>query len=119
MGKWNLDILYTGFDTEEYKSDLQRLEALIPELCAIADGYANMSAEEFLTKYIKTNEELSETIEKLAIYANLRYSANTRDTDAASMLGRIMQMMSATAAPGAVIEKAISEIEDLEEAPKP
>ena len=115
MGKWNLDILYTGFDTEEYKSDLQRLEALIPELCAIADGYANMSAEEFLTKYIKTNEELSETIEKLAIYANLRYSANTRDTDAASMLGRIMQMMSATAAPGAVIEKAISEIEDLEE----
>ena len=115
MGKWNLDILYTGFDTDEYKSDLQRLEALIPELCAIADGYANMSAEEFLTKYIKTNEELSETIEKLAIYANLRYSANTRDTDAASMLGRIMQMMSATAAPGAVIEKAISEIEDLEE----
>jgi len=115
MGKWNLDILYTGFDTEEYKSDLKRLEALIPELCAIADGYANMSAEEFLTKYIKTNEELSETIEKLAIYANLRYSANTRDTDAASMLGRIMQMMSATAAPGAVIEKAISEIDDLEE----
>lgn len=115
MGKWNLDILYTGFDTEEYKNDLCKLEALIPELSAIAEGYANMSAEEFLTKYIKTNEELSETIEKLAIYANLRYSANTRDTDAASMLGRIMQMMSATAAPGAVIEKAISEIEDLEE----
>ena len=115
MGKWNLDILYTGFDTEEYKSDLCKLEALIPELSDIAGGCHNMSAADFLTKYIKTNEELTELIEKLAIYANLRYSANTRDTDAASMLGRIMQMMSATAAPAAVIEKAISEIENLEE----
>ena len=115
MGKWNLDILYTGFDTEEYKSDLCKLEALIPELSDIAGGCHNMSAADFLTKYIKTNEELTELIEKLAIYANLRYSANTRDTDAASMLGRIMQMMSATAAPVAVIEKAISEIDNLEE----
>ena len=115
MGKWNLDILYTGFDTEEYKNDLCKLEALIPELSDIAGGCHNMSAADFLTKYIKTNEELTELIEKLAIYANLRYSANTRDTDAASMLGRIMQMMSATAAPVAVIEKAISEIDNLEE----
>ena len=89
MGKWNLDILYTGFDTEEYKNDLCKLEALIPELSDIAGGCHNMSAADFLTKYIKTNEELTELIEKLAIYANLRYSANTRDTDAASMLGRI------------------------------
>jgi pepF/M3 family oligoendopeptidase len=115
MGKWNLDILYTGFDTEEYKNDLCKLEALIPELNAIADGYGTMPRAEFITKYIKMNEELSELVEKLAIYANLRYSANTRDTDAASMLGRIMQMISATAAPVAVIEKAISEIENLEE----
>ncbi|MBQ7344314.1 MAG: M3 family oligoendopeptidase [Clostridia bacterium] len=115
MGKWNLDILYTGFDTEEFKADLERLEALIPELSNIADDHGNMPSGDFLTKYIKTNEELSELVEKLAIYANLRYSANTRDTDAASMLGRIMQMMSATAAPAAVIEKAISEIENLEE----
>ena len=115
MGKWNLDILYTGFDTEEYKNDLCKLEALIPELSDIAGCCHNMSAADFLTKYIKTNEELTELIEKLAIYANLRYSANTRDTDAASMLGRIMQMMSATAAPVAVIEKAISEIDNLEE----
>ena len=115
MGKWNLDILYTGFDSEEYKNDLARLEALLPKLAAIAEGCGKMSSADFLTEFIRTNEELSELVEKLAIYANLRYSANTRDTDAASMLGRIMQMMSATAAPSAVIEKAISEIDNLEE----
>ena len=115
MGKWNLDILYTGFDTEEYKNDLQRLEELIPELSRVAEKSRELSASEFLTEYIKVNEEITELVEKLAIYANLRYSANTRDTDAASMLGRIMQSMSMTAAPAAVIENTISEIENLED----
>ena len=115
MGKWNLDILYKGFDTEEFKTDFARLEKLIPELATFAQGCKELPASEFLTEYIRRNEEISELVEKLAIYANLRYSANTRDTDAASMLGRIMQMISATAAPTAQIEKAISEIENLDE----
>ena len=115
MEKWNLDILYTGFETEEYKNDLARMNELIPELAALAKDSKEMTAAELLTAYVKKSEELNELIEKLAIYANLRYSANTRDTDAASMLGIIMQSMSATAAPVAVIEKAISEIENLDE----
>ena len=115
MGKWNLDILYKGFDTEEFKNDYANLEKLIPELSAFAESCKELPAGEFLTEYIKKNEAISELVEKLAIYANLRYSANTRDTDAASMLGRIMQMISGTAAPTAQIEKAISEIENLDE----
>ena len=114
MGKWNLDILYTGFDTVEYQNDLKRLKELIPELIAFADECKNMKADQLLTEYVKKSEEMSELIEKLAIYANLRSSANTRDTEAASMLGILMQSMSATAAPNAIIEKAISEIEDLD-----
>ena len=114
MGKWNLDILYKGFDTDEYKSDLQKLEELIPSLATLAEKKDTMKAEEFLTEYVRTNEQINELVEKLAIYANLRYSANTRDTDAASMIGRIMQSLSETAAPIAQIEKAISEISDLE-----
>ena len=114
MGKWNLDILYTGFDTEEYKNDLARMNELIPELVTLANECKNMSAKQLLCEYVKGSEQMSELVEKLAIYANLRYSANTRDTEAASMLGIIMQSMSATAAPNAVIEKAISEIDDLD-----
>ena len=114
MGKWNLDILYTGFDTEEYANDYKQLESLVPELTALADKCKDMPAAEFLVGYIKLSEQITDLTEKLAIYANLRYSANTRDTDAASWLGRIMQLMSATAAPTAVVEKAISEIEDLD-----
>ena len=114
MGKWNLDVLYTGFDCEEYVNDYNKLESLLPELSAMAEKCKEMPAGEFLSAHVRLNEEINALVGKLVIYANLRYSANTRDTEAASWVGRIMQMLSATAAPNAVIEKAISEIEDLE-----
>ena len=114
MGKWNLDVLYTGFDCEEYVNDYNKLESLLPELSAMAEKCKEMPAGEFLSAHVRLNEEINALVGKLVIYANLRYSANTRDTEAASWVGIIMQMLSATAAPNAVIEKAISEIEDLE-----
>ncbi len=115
MGKWNLDILYTGFDTPEFTADLDRLPRLIAELERFAKGAHELDKTTLLTEYIRMSEELSELINKLAIYANLRYSANTRDTEAASMLGRIMAMASSTAAPNARLNKIISQIGNIEE----
>ena len=115
MGKWNLDILYTGFDTPEFTADLDRLPRLIAELESFAKGAHELDKTTLLTEYIRMSEELSELINKLAIYANLRYSANTRDTEAASMLGRIMAMASSTAAPNARLNKIISQIGNIEE----
>ena len=114
MGTWDLSILYDGFDTEKYQADYKRLEALVPELAALADNAKGMDTATLLCEFIRLNEEISNLVEKLAIYANLRYSANTRDNEAASMLGRIMALMSATAAPSATLNKIISEIGDLE-----
>ena len=45
MGKWNLDILYTGFDTEEYSNDYKRLEEVIPALSDLADKCKDMCCE--------------------------------------------------------------------------
>ena len=104
-----------GFDTEEFKSDMESMKDAASKLAALANEAENLDAKELLTKYVKTNEELSELVEKLAIYANLRYSANTRDTDASSMLGVIMSTLSSTAGPSAALNKAISEIDNIEE----
>ena len=114
MGTWDLSILYNGFDTEEYKNDMTKMEKLVGEYSNLANEAKSLSSGELVTKYVKLNEALTELVEKLAIYASLRTSANTRDNEAASMLGRIMSITSATAAPTAIIEKAISEIADLE-----
>ena len=115
MGTWNLDILYTGFDTVEFKNDMDRLNETIPEYIALSEKASTLSPKELLTEYVRLSEELSELSEKIGIYASLRTSANTRDSEAASMLGRLMAATSATAAPSAVIEKVISEIPNLEE----
>ena len=115
MGKWNLDILYTGFDTEEYAHDFNKLKELVPALTELSRECGDLPADRFLTDYVNLSEEINTLVSKLVIYANLRYSANTRDTDAASWVGRIMQMMSETASPIARIEKAISEIDNLED----
>ncbi|MBQ2794109.1 MAG: M3 family oligoendopeptidase [Clostridia bacterium] len=114
MGTWDLTILYDGFDTAEYKNGMARLEELIGEYTDLASTLSALSPAELVLKYVRLSESLSDLVGRLAIYANLRMSANTRDSEAASMLGRIMSLTSATAAPTAVIEKAISEIEDLE-----
>ncbi len=114
MGTWDLSILYDGFDTPEYRADLQKLGELAPELAALAGRVGELAPADLVTEYIRLNEALSELTEKLAIYASLRSSANTRDSEANSMLGRIMALTSTLSAPSAVIEKAISEIDDLE-----
>lgn len=115
MGTWDLSILYTSFDTEEYKNDMTKMEALVGEYSALAAEVHTIAPVLLVTKYVRLSEALSTLTSKLGIYASLRTSANTRDSEAASMLGRIMATTSGTAAPTAVIEKAISEIENLEE----
>ena len=115
MGTWNLDILYTGFDTEEFKSDMQKMEAATQNVATFAKEAKGLDAKELLVKYIEVNEELNHLANKVAIYANLRYSANTRDNEAASMLGVIMSTLSSTAAPFASLEKTISEIDNIAE----
>ena len=115
MGTWDLTILYNGFDTEEYKNDMTKMEGLVAEYSALAAEINTLTPAELVVKYVKLSEAFSELVEKLAIYASLRTSANTRDNEAASMLGRIMSITSATAAPTAIIEKAISEIDNLEQ----
>ncbi len=114
MGTWNLDILYKGFDTEEFSADMSRLEALIPEIARLAEGCKDLGSVTLIKEYLRLSTECNELVSKLAIFCNLKYSANTRDTDAASMLGRIMSLVSMTAAPFAVLDKSIAEISELE-----
>ena len=115
MGRWNLDILYTGFDTPEFLGDMESLGALVKDFEDFAGGADKLNTKELLLGFIKKNEALSNVISKLAIYANLRYSADTRDSDAASMLGRIMASASALAAPSAKLNNLIASVEDLDD----
>ena len=113
--QWDLSILYNGFDTPEFKADMAAFDAAIAEVIAFSSNLSSVTAEELLLSYIETSTKLSSLAEKLIIYANLRYSANTADTEAASTMGVLMGKLSATAAPSAAVNKAIAKIENIEQ----
>jgi len=112
---WDLTILYKGFDDAEFESDVKALSAVIKDLNKLSLEAENMAHAELLTKYVELNERLSNYASKLIIYCNLRYSANTADNEASSNMGRLMGMLSATAAPSARLSKIIAAYNDLEE----
>lgn len=113
--QWDLSILYNGFDDPNYAADMAKLDEKIAEVSAFAAEAASIGAEELLLKYVELNTAITTLAEKLIIYANLRYSANTSDVEAASTMGVLMGKLSAIAAPSAAVDKVIAKIENIEE----
>ena len=113
--QWDLSILYNGFDTPEFKADMAAFDAAIAEVIAFTENLSSITPEELLVGYINLETKVSSLAEKLIIYANLRYSANTADTEAASTMGVLMGKLSAIAAPSAAANKAIASIENIEQ----
>ena len=112
--EWNLDILYAGFDDPKYSEDIELVTKEIEALSALAGGIANMGEATLVSEYVAISERLNLLASKVGIFANLKYSANTKNTEAASAFGRLMGMLSATAAPSTKISQAIAEISDLD-----
>ncbi len=114
-GQWNLEVLYKGFDDPQYVADFAKMEALLRDFAAFSEGLEKMEPAEGLRQSIAKQEELEETIMKLVSYASLRQSANTRDSDAGSQMGRIMAAYSAVAAPMAKVKDWTSKLPNLME----
>ena len=113
--QWDLTILYNGFDDPKFASDMAEFDKNIADVIAFAEGASALAPTELLLKHIELESGVSSLAEKLFIYANLRYSANTADTEAASTMGVLMGKLSAIAAPSAAVNKAIAKIENIEE----
>ena len=101
--QWDLTILYNGFDDPKMAEDMTAFDKAIADVIAFSESLDALGAEELLLKHIALETEISNLAEKLFIYANLRYSANTADSEAASIVGVLMGKLSATAAASAAI----------------
>ncbi len=111
---WDLSVLYSGFDDAAYSDDIEMLESTVSELSRCAAEAGELAHVDLLQKYISLSERLNFVGGKLFQYANLRYSVNTKDPDAANAVGRIMGIFSGTAAPNAAISKIIAGYDELD-----
>lgn len=112
---WNLSTIYTGFDDPRFEEDLKASEAKIADYAAFAEQLAVLRPLDGLKNGIALEEEISCLVGKLGLYCTLRQSADTRDTEAVSQLGRLMGICSAVAAPEAAFHEWAAGLPDLME----
>ena len=110
---WNLDTLYSGFDDPAFSEDQDLLEKTLAEFTAFTQDLSSKDAAQALVKGIELLEEISVLVEKLATYAVLRQTADTRDASVSSRVGQIMNLASAGAAPEAAFKDWASQLPDL------
>ena len=112
---WNLDPIYKGFEDPAFEKDMQCLRQTAEQFNAFAAQLDEVSALEGLKKGIAFEEQLTGLLMKLAVYAQLRQSTNTRDSECGSRLGQIMQLLSATAGAEALWKQWAAKLPELME----
>ena len=110
---WNLDVIYRGFDDPAFAADMEKLEKLVKDYAAFAGELDEQTPLDGLKKGIALEEALTVLTAKLGEYASLRQSVNTRDAEAGSRLGQVMQRISGAAGTQAQWREWVSKIPDL------
>ena len=110
---WNLDVIYRGFDDPAFAADMEKLGQLVKDYAAFAGELDEQAPLDGLKKGIALEEALTVLTAKLGEYASLRQSVNTRDAEAGSRLGQVMQRISGAAGAQAQWREWVSKIPDL------
>ena len=92
MYDWDLEKIYKGIDSKEYKNDFKELELLIEKMnnYSFPNG-KNLSA---IKDAIMMSERLEELANFLAGYLSLRLSVNTEDLEALKQMAKIEKLFS-------------------------
>ena len=112
---WNLSVIYQGFEDPRYEEDLAALKAKAADYAAATVDLSQGDALENLKACIALEEEITILANTLAEYAMLRQSADARDAQAGSQIGRVMSVISALAAPQAAFKDWASKLPNLME----
>lgn len=113
--EWSLDVLYKGYNDPKFAEDLASLDEALARTNRFADEIASIPPRDALLEYIKQSEADELLISRLFSFASLRSSANTKDVESASVMGRLMGKLSSTAKARTKIAKYIASIENLDE----
>lgn len=105
---WDLSPIYKGFDDPAFGEDLTALTALVEQYNAFAGSLAEAEPLAGLQQAMALNEKLTTLVGKLAEYASLRQSTNTRDAQAGSYVGQVMSQLSRCAGARAQVQQWIA-----------
>ena len=114
-GIWNLDRIYKGFEDPTFDKDFADLKALVKESGEFMAQLEQTDPLTGLKTGIDQQERITMLAMKLAGYAMLRQSANSKDTEAVSRIGQVMSVISDTAASEAAFKDWAAKLPNLME----
>ena len=95
--EWNLDSIYHGFDDPQYDADMAFLRRQVELFTLLSGKLPGMDPRQGLREGLAILEAMEQTAQKLALYAELRQSTDTKNPEASSKMGQIMTIYSAAA----------------------
>ena len=114
--KWNLNNIYTSTSSDEFKTDLERLKAIIKDLNTFAKNkLSNFDTPvEKITEYINLKNQLM-ALDKLIIYLNLASSTDTTNEELTKMTDLVEDVYSDVAYHESMFMHFIKNIDNIEE----
>lgn len=114
---WSLIELYTAFDSDDFKKDMDKCSIEISKLHSWAQNEL-VNQDNAITKmeqYISSINRFFHTYSKLVNYAELSLSVNAKDTKALQALEKLEEMLAELTVPEVTFQKWLSSIKNLDE----
>ena len=112
--EWDLTPLYTGIDTAKFQDDLKALTQTVAEYNSFAAALpADRGAA--IHRALELQEQLAALAAPMFVYASLRSSVNTSDSEALDTLSRLQKLMSDMSAADAAVRAYVGKTAELED----
>ena len=110
--KWDLSVLYSGYDDPKYNSDYEKALELIEKTKNEKLDFANPIAT--IEAHLALEIELSSVVSEMFSYSNLRCSTNCNDYEALAQMGKIRMALQETVTADVNFTKFLKDL-DLEQ----
>lgn len=91
--KWNLDELFTGFDSPELEGSFDNVEEQVTSFEGVRGRLKpDMDADTFL-EVVRASESMSRLVNRIYAFAGLSFAEDTQNQNAQSLLGRVQQFV--------------------------
>ncbi|NLJ40336.1 MAG: M3 family oligoendopeptidase, partial [Clostridiales bacterium] len=114
--KWNLDELYTSFDSKEFGNDIAKVDELIGEIkeWSKLNLGTKDSPKEKIEHVINARLQLFDVFSRLMIFSYLKSSVDSRDEDALKFIDKLQVKYSELTQPDVAFEKWLSSLDGLD-----
>lgn len=89
--KWNLDELFTGFDSPELNGAFDNVEEQVTSFEGVRNKLKSDIDPETFLEVVRASEATSKIVNRIYAFAGLSFAEDTQNQNAQSLMGRVQQ----------------------------